>query len=193
MMKMNPTLIRKLFYFFCLLGVACLVFALAGITYATVENVEPNVLIRINGEGEVTCSGNLFGGELWYPGREEHGIIRVSSEIGARLSSLGFDISLKQYQPLYSRDTVYQSFLDHMKLTVKKGSFLVFTSTLLDKASLSSIVVNDGIFLDTSDQIRLPLGESIDLQYTLKMDEESGEELEDVTASVAFKINLEQN
>lgn len=192
-MKMNPALIRKLFYILCILCVVCFVFALAGITYATVENTQPNVHIRISGEGEVTCSGNLFGDELWYPGREEHGIIRVSSDIGAKLNSLGFDITLKQYQPKYNRDVVYQSFLDNMKLTVKKGSFLIFTNTLLDNASLSSIMLNDGIFLDTTNHLQIPLGESIDLLYTLKMDEESGEELEDITASVAFKINIEQN
>lgn len=192
MIQADKSMLRNIFLILCFLGAACLVFAFFSITYASIEVVEPNVTIRINEDGNISCNGNLFGNDLWYPGKELSGSIRIYSAGGVKISNLGFEVLLNEYDATYAHETVYQSFMDNMKLTVKQGRLLVFNHTILDNKSFADIVENNGISLVSSSPLQIHAGDSVDLMYTLKMDEASGDELENVSAALSFYISFEE-
>lgn len=188
--KQNP---RVSVYILCFLSLLFMICSFIGISYASEKLEAPTYTIHVGKDGNITCSGNLFGDDLWYPGKEESGIIRIYAADGIKIKRLGVDIHIDDCLPAYSRNDVYDSFLNNMKLSVKRGRLLIFKSTLFENHSFSNLVANKGFTLDNSDQFSIGVDHSMDLLYTLFMDETAGEELQSVTASVSFKIDVEQN
>jgi hypothetical protein len=111
------------------------------------------------------------------------------------VSVLGLTVDLVKYKPTYKKDDVYRAFLESMKLTVKQGSLLKFDNIICEGESFSQLVHYPGSegltglqFGDSG--LDLGPGESIDFKYTLLMDEASGNETENLTASVDFVIDV---
>ena len=181
---------HNLFLFiFCILSLSALLFAFITITQAAPNLEAPNYTIIIDKNGNISSSGNLFSDDLWYPGKEESGIIRIISANPANITKLGFDVRITDHKPEYDADTIYQSFTNQMKLSLKRGRLLVFSQTLFENRSFSSIM--HGLNLDREANLHKNRN-SIDLKYTLVMSDEAGEELEQVTANVKFIVELGQ-
>ncbi len=172
-------------------------FGFITLTYANTSLSSPDVTITIDGNGQTTYTGNLFGNELWYPDMEVDGIIRIYNNYRTvTLKDLGVNVMLTGYQSGFNPDSVYQSFLDNMKLTVSKGRFLVFDQPLFTERSFSQmpsyggLPVGDPSGEEMNYNIRIPGKDTIDLKYTLHMDEQSGDELENLTAAVNLELKL---
>lgn len=170
---------------------------IVGMTYAIADQ-EPNLIITINKDGQFIQNGNLFGDELWYPGKTESGVIRIINQYkNVNITNLGLDVKLKAYKTEYDKEVVYNSFLDNMKMTIEKGTLLVFNTTILNNESIIKLVNKsdddryNGFELEESNQLSISKDHSIDLKYTLYMDAESGEELEGLNTSVDLLINFE--
>ena len=167
----------------------------AGITYANRSQSEPNLVITINKNGSITQRGNLFGSELWYPGRTEHGIIRIQNEFKRiKVEDISLEVSLAQFQKQYMEDHVYGSLLDSMSLSVSRGKMLVFKDDLIqDKKFKELLAENNNIILKGSQQFHMDKNDFVDLKYSLHMNENSGNELEAISAQVYFLIDISQN
>lgn len=177
-----------------------LVSNIVDLTYAIVNTEDPNIIITIKEDGQITQEGNLYGEDLWYPDREDSGIIRIKNNFKKiKVTNLGLEVDLKTFIDGYNEGDVYSSFVNNMKLTIKKGRFLFFDKDILDIRSIQELLykANDdsynGLILVDSDQITINKDDSIDLKYTLYMDEEAGEELESVKANVTFYINFNES
>lgn len=169
-----------------------------GTTYAVMSTESPDIVITIDENGHVSQQGNLFGDDLWYPdsnGRD--GIIRIYNNYRAtKLTNLGIYVKLNNYKNEYMENEVYQSFINHMKMTIKKGRWLDFGNTpIVNDKSIKELLyttdTNDtynGIALAIGDQINISAGNPIDLKYTLRMDENAGNELQGMSADVSFVI-----
>ena len=188
-MWVKNKLIKKLInivYFLVIIG--CFAYGIASVTYASTHfGRNPDVNIIINNSGSHATEGDLFSEELFYPGKEKQGIIRITNNyIKANVHDLGVNVALNSFKEMYSEDVVYDSFLDHMKLTIKKGRLLAFDKVIVDNKSIGELL-SDGIPL--KDLGNINLGNSMDLEYTLKMDEAAGNELQLLSADIDFIIN----
>lgn len=180
-----------------------LVYGIINMTFASTANEEPNYIINIehlnaNDNPNITCSGNLFGNDLWYPGKEETGIIRINNNYNkkVRISNLGVNVELLRFQSGLNADFVMDSFLNNMQITIESKKLLIFPYSILENEQLKSLLFKEdnnqynGITLDNSEELSIKKAEFIDLKYTLKMNENSGEELEDLKALVDFTIKF---
>lgn len=177
-----------------------LIFVVSGIifcfllntTYATTESKEPDVEITINTDGSVSASGNIFEGVLWYPGVKSKGVIRIVNNFkDIRIDGIGLKISIAASNG--NLEQVEKSFLDNMRLTVKRGKFLVFNDLIIDDKSFSDLMsASDGSFLkitfEAEDRYKIMQSDSMDLQYELYMDLASGNELQNLSANTRFSL-----
>jgi len=172
---------------------------------------KPNVIITIKSDGSFIQEGSLFGNSFLYPSTIEDaekgigsisGIIRINNQFGQiKVSSLGLGIKKDElvFDNSYSRDFVYKSFLDNIKIKIEKGILFSFDKTLVDYTSLRNLLYEPnsenyrGFTLDSNDSFIIRKEESIDLKYTLYMVENTGEELEAATAPMAIYINAHEN
>lgn len=162
-----------------------------GNTFATVANGEPDVVVTIDANGHISQQGNLFGDELWYPDEKgRDGIIRIYNNYkNTKLTSLDVAVKINKFREEYKEDYIRQSFLNHMKLTIKKGRWLEFGKTsIVNDRSLADFL--NGILLESKDQIRINSANPLDLKYTMRMDEEAGNELQSLSADVSFLITI---
>lgn len=169
------------------------------ITYGALKDTEPDVIITKTPDGNTSYTGNLFGNELWYPDKEVKGVIRINNEFKRmKITNLGVDVDIIKTNSVYNEDTIYCSFIKDMKLTIKKGRLLSFDKTIIDNKSLGQLLYKsgneslNGFILDKEDQFTISKNGSIDLEYTLYMDKDTGEELEAISAKVPFFINVEE-
>lgn len=187
---------RNIFIFRSMIGIIVIItvvcFITQGIvklTYANSEKGSPDFIITINKSGGLDYQGNLFGNGLWYPGAEKIGVIRINNNYQlARISDLGLNVDIINVKEGYDKTQVTNSFLDNMNLTVKKGSMFVFENTILDGKTFFELC--NGVELVDSQQFSINTAYPVDLEYRLKMDEEAGDELERLEASVDFKIGV---
>ncbi len=170
--------------------IACFVYGIGSITYANTNEGSINVVeIIINNEGN-TIEGNIFGNEYWYPGKEVNGVIRITNNYKkADISNLDLNVTINDFKKGLSQDIVWESFIDNMVLTVRKGVLPVFNHTIVENKTLNELL-EEGIQLSKIDT--LGVGNSLDLEYTLKMDENAGDELENVTANIDFLIDADE-
>lgn len=167
------------------------------ITFAAITNDDPDVIITIGADKQIAQEGNLFGDGLWYPGREASGVLRIANNFNQiKVSSLGLDVKLESIKDGYDEDTVYNSFLSNMKLTIKKGRLLVFEDKIVDNMNFGELLyksgsdTHKGYVLKDTHQFNISNGDHVDLEYTLSMDNEAGKELQDISSSVDFLINV---
>lgn len=170
------------------------------LTYSVVTQSTPDVTITINNNGTRLQEGSLFGDELWYPGKEKNGIIRIHNQYKSiKVSNLGIDVDLKHINKAYGWDEVYDSFIENMRLTITRGKLTAFDKNILKDKSLGELLAissnesKNGLMLPVEDQFTIRKNDFVDLKYTLLMDKNSGNELQNLTADISFHINLHQN
>jgi hypothetical protein len=167
------------------------------VTYAYEKSLNPDVIITIDGDGHITQDGDLFGDDLWYPGKVEEGIIEIinNNKIQSiKITNLGLDVKLNTISDGYDRDEVYNSFLNNMKLTIQKR-MSVFNNIVDNKSFLQLLNKEDndtynGLKLENIDQISINTGKPVYLKYTLYMDKDSGNELQNLNGVMYFFINV---
>lgn len=163
-----------------------IVYGVSSITYANTNDGSPNLIVTIKSDGSYSCSGNLFSDSFWYPGYEESGIIRIVNNYRkASIGDLGLNVDILDFQPGLSKDMVYNSFINNMKLTIEKGSLLSFDPPFVKDKTLAELL-EEGINFPTN---TINLSSTIDFKYTLKMDVMATNELESMRASIDFIFN----
>ncbi len=175
------------------LGV-CIFLGAFKFTYALINQDMPDVIVKIDRYGNVTQSGDMYAGTLWYPGFSKSGIIRLENNFRRiKVADLYLDVELKGVS---NDNSVYDSFVNNMFMTISRGSRLVFDDILVDHKSLSQIMSNavnaDSSAQDGANQFYIEKGDSADLKYDLLMHLESGEELENLSANLDFSINMNE-
>lgn len=190
-MKNKKRLFRAIFEFLAfILIMGFLVSELMGPTYAELSTRTPDVVITIDENGNASSQGSLFGNKLWYPDKKgRDGVIRIYNNYrNTKLTSLGVNVTLgEDYRKVYLEEDVYQSFLNHMRLTIKRGRWFEFGETaIVDDKSLGDLL--NGITLGPTDQLSISASNPLDLKYTMRMDEAAGNELQSISADVSFTI-----
>lgn len=177
-------------------------------TFSSTITNNPNVLVKINGDGSISQVGNLFDGQL-YPSTVTdvengvggiNGVIRIQNQFKKiDVDNLAIGIKDMLIENNYPRDIVFNSFLKNVKLKIEKGLILSFDKTLVEYTNLENILYKSdneeyrGYTLDSSDKFSLNKGDTIDLKYSLLMDVESGNELQSITAYMPIYINLKES
>jgi len=185
--------------------IAILVNGIARLSYAPSRSDEPDVVITIHENGAITYGENndLFGGELFYPGKKKDGIIRIVNRLKkdnileqinpfstVKITSVGLKVELNDYIRSYPQEMVLNSFLNHMKLTLKKDGQLFFNDTILGEKKF--LELSSGYVLENSEQFHIKGNDFADIRYTIYMDDEAGNELQNLEASVGFWIGLSE-
>ncbi|EOD01699.1 S-layer homology domain-containing protein [Caldisalinibacter kiritimatiensis] len=172
-------------------------------------NDEPDVILYIHGEksngGPIFHSkGDMAGNELWAPGVTKSGVLRLYNNYSQRIkvNNLSLRMTLEklrdgEYVSVTDRQ-LYELFAKNMKLTIKKGRTLIFTNTIYNKSFLEMLYQKDheqykGYDLPIFDRFNIDKGDYIDLEYTVYMDENAGNELQGLKATVDFMINAHEN
>ncbi len=97
-----------------------------------------------------------------------------------------------------TNENLYDIFAKNMQLTIKKGTALVFTNTIFNKSFYEMLYDKDneeynGYDLSSLDSFNIGRNKYIDLEYTVHMDENAGNELQGIKATVDFLINAQEN
>ncbi|MBF8982473.1 S-layer homology domain-containing protein [Lutibacter sp. B2] len=185
--KMILKIFIPIFIFVCALGGA------VDLTYAAKTGESLNlVAITIDANGNVSQEGDLFGNSLWYPGKENRGILRIKNQFKRmEITNLGLQIILEKFRTQYGKELVHNSLAKNMKFTelsddiLKNKSFRELEYKSNDE-KLNGHPLNDQKFTINKNG-------SVDLKYTLLMDEESGNELQALTAKVLLLINASED
>ena len=168
------------------------------IAYANTRMYKPDVSVTILKNGQTTCSGDLFGKELWYPGKKVNGVLRIYNNFRTvALKDLNLKVTLNRVNEGVDRDTAYQSFLRNMKFTVKKEKLILFNETLFENRSLRQMAGAGAGNKKKESRNEPGMGylrnnDFIDLSYSMYMDEKAGDELENLTATVEVLLDMEE-
>ncbi|MFT9495126.1 S-layer homology domain-containing protein [Anaerosolibacter sp.] len=195
-MNKHQKLLRTILQFMMLtLVVGYMSINIMDMTYASLDNASwdkrsnPDVTVTINSGGKISQEGNLLvlrdnPSYLWYPGRAADGVLRISNQSNDRVkvSSLGLEVVL-------AKEDVKSRFLENMHLTIEKGRLLDFDPDSIVSESFTELV-KGSVSLESNSQFTLERNDTIDLKYTVKMKEEAGNELQNLTADVKFLINM---
>jgi hypothetical protein len=198
MVKLNKKLVKKLLRSILLGVLIGLILCLPGVvTYACIQPQSPNVVVTIDKNGKISYTGNMFDNSLWYPGKQADGTIRITNQYKRiKVTDLAVEMKLLKWKPEYNRDFVEDSFLRNMKLSLQKKNSLFQNQDIIKNQCLYIMLnrVGDrryqGYHLDNASQFYLDKGDFLDLNYTLVMDRESGNELQDLTANVGVMITV---
>lgn len=165
-----------------------------GLTYSAKTGASPDVIVTINKSGEISQEGSLLGDKLWYPGMEKVGVIRIDNQYrpikGARL---GVNVDLLRVGEGYNWDMVKNSFLQNMKLSINQGKLAIFDKEIIKNKSLGDLSVDSETTNDDGGKFSIKKNDFIDLQYKLWMDDEAGNELQDLSANISITMRLEES
>ncbi len=208
MKRINKLFINILRIFVILLIGGVITINLMDYTFSATNEKNPNVLVTIKEDGSISQVGNLFDGEL-YPATVLdaengiggiNGVVRIQNKFKKiDVDNLAVGIESMEIRNNNPRDIVFNSFLKNVKLKIEKGLLFTFNKTLVDYTSLENIFYesgNDeyrGYTLDSSDKFSLNKGDTIDLKYSLLMDDEADNELQSITAYMPIYINLKES
>lgn len=172
------------------------------------DEVEPDITVYIHGEsagGPIFHNlGDIAGNQLWAPGVSDSGTMRIYNNFSKRIrvNNLSLDMKLEklqegEYKPVIDKE-LYENFAKHMKLTIKKGTMLVFTKTIYNKSFYEMLYKQNnkdykGYDLSALNRFNLGKNDYVDLEYTVLMDEKAGNEFQGLRATVAFIVNSEEN
>ncbi|MEA4845704.1 MAG: S-layer homology domain-containing protein [Clostridiaceae bacterium] len=170
------------------LGV-CILLGASSITYALVSQAKPDVIVQIDNNGKITQSGDIYANATWYPGFSKSGIVRLENNFKRiKITDLGLDVDINN---INKWDPIYDSFVKNMILTISKGKLSMFDAVLVKGKSFSELLSGAENSGDTQ-QFFIEKGDSVDLKYDLLMDIDSGNELEDLSANVTFRVNMDE-
>lgn len=165
--------------------------AATNVTYAILNSNDINCEITIQSDGQIIYSGNLLGDDLWYPGKKEQGVIRINNHYKAfEISSFNIKADLEEVQVGLPTEFVYQSLLDNLELSIMKGSIPIFETKLMEYTKLSDLVSNNQKVMRNA--LVIDRNGTLDLNYSLKMSDSAGDELEEVWASVQFAFEMNE-
>jgi hypothetical protein len=170
-------------------------------------NSDPAVTLYVHGERSVggpifDNKGNVAEG-LWAPGHSQSGIMRIYNNYSnrIRISNLALTIKLEKlvgevYQPVNDASLLLD-YAKIMKLTINKGKYLVLDDTIFDKSFYEMLYMqNDnsykGYSLPITSSFAIGKNDFADLEYTVKMDESAGNDMQGIKATVNFMVNVEQ-
>jgi len=183
----------------CFQGILQPVFARAGPEDADIELFIHGE--KSNGGAIFNTSGNI-GDALWAPGVSDSGIMRIYNNYSNRVSIHNLGIKLKLHNTITDKavtdSALIEEYAEAMQLTIKKGQFLIFEKTIYDKSFYEMLYNKDnpsqrGYELGVTDRINIGKDDSVDLQYTVKMAESAGNNLQGLKATVDFIVNLQEN
>lgn len=172
------------------------------------DKIKPDITLYIHGEktngGPIFHQSGDIGDGLWAPGISHSGTMRIYNNYSERvkISNLGLAMELEQLQGQeYERVTdkeLYEQFAKNMKLTIKKGTMLIFSNKIYEKSFYEMLYNKDeddynGYNLSSTNEIRINTNNYIDLEYTVSMDNTAGNELQGLKATVDFIINSHEN
>lgn len=172
-------------------------------TDLTFAGNEPDVILYVTGDdaraGPVFTDSGLTGGIQWAPGMEKSGTIRIYNNYSGRvrIDSLGLVMTVEsESQPL--TEGIYSQFARNMKLTIEKGRMLVFDDTVFngsfyDMLYESGSDVYRGYDLPVTDRFNIDRNGHVDLKYTVKMDENAGNDMQGLIGKADFLINMSEN
>lgn len=173
----------------------------AAVSLAT--NQDPDVELDVSGKG--SGGGAMFGGGLWVPGATEKGTMRLYNNHSERVCINSFGISMKlkriideKPETIAPHSDLYEAFAKNMKLTIKKGRLLIFSDTVFDGSFFELLYENGdetyrGYALSETDRFNINENDSVDLEYTVHMDEHAGNDMQGLKATVAFLVNMDEN
>lgn len=175
---------------------------------ASLLESEPDVNLFVFGEkskgGPIFSNDGDMGAGLWAPGRSNSGTLRIHNNYSQsiRVSNLGLSMTLEKlddgaYKPVED-PALLEEFAKNMKLEIRKGAFLSFDKLLYDKSFYEMLYIkNDsnhqGCDLPASDRFDISRDSHADFKYTVHMDEDAGNNLQGLRATVAFLFNVHEN
>lgn len=168
----------------------------------------PDVNLYIHGEGSeggpiFTGSGNTGDGP-WYPGRTHSGTIRIHNNYSqsVKVNNLGLTMELERLAEgrdfeKVSDEGLLDTFAKNMELTIKRGRLLVFSETVFDGTFKDMLYKKDdpghrGYDLPANKAFSIGKNDHVDLEYSVHMKEEAGNELQGLKATVNFSINCHE-
>ncbi|MDD2505243.1 MAG: S-layer homology domain-containing protein [Bacilli bacterium] len=206
-MKLYSTLFKRAIRFLIIIIIVGIIASnLIDYTFSAFTNLEPNITITINNNGNSIINGNLFNG-FTYPSSQEDaekgigsisGVIRINNQfnkIDVHTLAIGIN-NLKKSDGTLVSNEVFDSFINNVNLKVNKGVLFNFDKTILEYTKLKDILyIEDneqyqGYLLSSNDKFSIDKGHSVDLKYTLQMSPEAGNELQSITAQMPIYINL---
>lgn len=168
----------------------------------------PDVILYIHGEKSIGGSifhqkGNLADGYL-APGVTVSGTLRIYNNYSERIKvkNLALTIKLERLQGdsyyQIEDEKLYEVFAKNMKLTIKRGKMLIFTKIIYNKSFYEMMYRKNnenykGYDLPVLDRFNINKNDYIDLEYIVHMDENAGNELQGIKATVNFLINVNEN
>jgi len=170
-------------------------------------NSDPTVTLYVHGERSAggpifSKKGNVAEG-LWAPGYSQSGIMRIHNNYSdrIRISNLALTIKLEKfdgerYQPVID-ESLLLNYARIMKLTINMGKYLVLDDTIFDESFYPMLYIqnnNDykGYSLPITSRFAIGRNDFADLEYTVKMDESAGNDMQGLKATVDFLVNVDQ-
>jgi hypothetical protein len=168
---------------------------------------DPTVTLYVHGEH--STGGPIFdykgnvGDGLWSPGYSQSGIMRIYNNYSdkIRISNLALTIKLEKldgeiYKPV-NDESILHSYANNMKLTINKGKYLVLNDTIFDNSFYGMLFMQNnnnfkGYSLPVTSRFAIKKNDFADLEYTVKMDESSGNDMQGLRATVSFMVNVDQ-
>lgn len=138
--------------------------------------------------GPIFKSDGIDGQGLWYPGYSASNILRVKNNLGEKIivNKIGMTIVLERDGKALSLDHEdAKSFMSSMKIKVDYKN-------IIDKTFKSKIFDGDFLGFVNGANCNITIGnkKEIDLQYTVSMDKDAGNEVQGIKATVDFIINV---
>lgn len=177
-----------------------------GLTEPVFARDGPDVKIYIHGEksngGPIFNTAGQMGKGLWAPGVEHSGIMRIYNNYSNRISIHNLGINMRLYNTITDTEvqdsSLFEEFAKNMKLTIKKGRHLLFGNTIYDKSFYEMLFDKGnpewrGYDLGIPNRINIAKEDSVDLEYTVHMDENAGNNMQGLKAIVDFVINSQEN
>ncbi|HHU32818.1 MAG TPA: S-layer homology domain-containing protein [Clostridia bacterium] len=188
-------IVSKKISFILLIIAACLltVFSVAGSLFASQKPVAEIYL------GEDKASTPMFKEEydgLWYPGKTAKGTFRIHNRhpFDVQIEQLSLNMELENSVGNQDKE-LRDNYAKNMLLKIRKGSLPVFNKTIYDGNFYGMLYDGQesefhGFTLPKNQRITIKRGDSIDLEYTVQMDENAGNELQGLIAVVDFNVRI---
>lgn len=197
-------LLKSKFRVVLITAFACLltIFCVAGTLFAT--EAKPLAEIYL-GDHSKDHSAPMFTEQadgFWYPGKTAKGVLRIHNKYPHTVQienlSLNMELQIPQNnegQRAIDENDLVRKYAENMKLTVQKGVLGIFNKTIYDQTFYEMLNVTHnselkGFTLPADQRIKVGSGKSIDLEYTVQMDENAGNELQGLIAVVDFNVRI---
>lgn len=202
---------RKLKKKYILIIICLFIFVIINITWnkeiVRAADKHPDIILNVYGEGTngeaiFKEEGEIAGDILWAPGVTKRGVIRIHNNYSekVRISNLSLTMKLEKLQGdnyVSIKDKgLYELYAENMNLNIKIGTMLVFKNSIYNKNFYEMLYDPDdenyeGYDLSLLDEFDIPQNEYVDLEYTVHMNEQAGNELQGFKANVDFLINFQ--